>query len=257
MNPIIEREDNRIGILVKGQISFVLKSLETELRLRKVNVEVLQTSINMMSMGEEMPKLIVVNADDYFGNQTGLKHLKEMCETFKKKIVVVGGVGDIELFKATIPARLICMTVYHPISVRQLVPLLIEKLENIYLKKTILVIDDSGMMLRTVMGWLEDEYEVILSSSADDGMKKIAENKPDMILLDYEMPGKSGGEFLKELRADAELKKIPVIFLTAKGDSATVKMLLTLKPDGYLLKTTPSEKVLNTIGDFFARQGGD
>jgi CheY-like chemotaxis protein len=78
-----------------------------------------------------------------------------------------------------------------------------------------------------------------------------AENKVDLILLDYEMPVTDGPQVLEMLRADPDTKDIPVIFLTGKGDKESVMSVVSLKPDGYFLKTMGKKDLLEKIKVFF------
>lgn len=117
--------------------------------------------------------------------------------------------------------------------------------------KKILAVDDSGMMLRTIMGWLEGHYEVALANSAAAAKDALAKDRPDMILLDYEMPDVSGADLLAELRESEEYANIPVFFLTSKSDTTVVMSVMTLKPEGFILKTTPPDIVLSTIATYF------
>ena len=83
---------------------------------------------------------------------------------------------------------------------------------------------------------------------------KLLLQKPDLILLDYEMPACSGKQFLEMLRTDVECDDIPVIFLTGRDDAESVKSVLALKPAGYLLKSLPKEKIIGEVDAFFDRQ---
>ena len=91
----------------------------------------------------------------------------------------------------------------------------------------------------------------------------IADNKPDLILLDYEMPVTSGPQVLEMIRSETKVDSIPVIFLTGKGDRESVMKVLALKPDGYLLKSAaPGELVeaINTVmsgNTFICREAKD
>ncbi len=116
-------------------------------------------------------------------------------------------------------------------------------------KKKILVVDDSGMALRTMMEYLEDTYDVALANSASKADEAIDKSIPDLILLDNEMPECSGAEFLQKLRSQPWTKDIPVVFLTSANDFATVKKLLDLKPEGFVLKSTQKAELLKTIKD--------
>ncbi len=81
-------------------------------------------------------------------------------------------------------------------------------------KKKVLVVDDSGAMLRNVKGWLEDRYQVILANSGAMAIKYLATNRPDLVLLDYEMPVVDGRQVLEMIRTETEFSDVPVIFLT-------------------------------------------
>jgi len=110
-----------------------------------------------------------------------------------------------------------------------------------------MVIDDSGMTLRTMMEWLEDKYEVKVANSAKKAAPMIAEDKPDIILLDYEMPECSGADYFIELKEGKATSDIPVIFLTSKDDMAIVKSVIEMRPAGYVLKSTTKEVLIERI----------
>ena len=78
-------------------------------------------------------------------------------------------------------------------------------------------------------------------------MTAIGKKRPDLILLDYEMPVCDGRQTLEMIRADADLMDIPVIFLTGVSDRAHIEAVLGLKPAGYLLKPPIREKIVEAI----------
>jgi len=123
-------------------------------------------------------------------------------------------------------------------------------------KKKILVVDDSGAMLRNVKGWLENKYQVILANSGAMAIKYLALNRPDLILLDYEMPVCDGKQVLEMIRTEMEFTDIPVIFLTSKGDKESVMKVMALKPEGYLLKTMEPAQIIAAVDDFFEKRKG-
>lgn len=114
-------------------------------------------------------------------------------------------------------------------------------------KKRILVVDDNGTALRTIKAMLEDTYEIALAISGAQAMTSIGKKRPDLILLDYEMPVCDGRMTLEMIRADEELTSIPVVFLTAINDRENIEAVLKLKPAGYLLKPPIKEKLLSEI----------
>ncbi|MCI7129641.1 MAG: response regulator, partial [Lachnospiraceae bacterium] len=115
---------------------------------------------------------------------------------------------------------------------------------------------DSGAMLRNVKGWLEDHYQVILANSGAMAIKYLATDRPDLVLLDYEMPIVDGKQVLGMIRAEKEFADMPVIFLTSKDDKESVMQVMSLKPDGYLLKTLEPAKIIQAVDDFFEKQKG-
>lgn len=114
-------------------------------------------------------------------------------------------------------------------------------------KKRILVVDDNGTALRTMKAMLEEYYEVALAISGAQAMTSIGKNRPDLILLDYEMPVCDGKMTLEMIRADDDMKDIPVVFLTAINDRANIEAVLKLKPAGYFLKPPVKDRLLAEI----------
>jgi putative two-component system response regulator len=83
-------------------------------------------------------------------------------------------------------------------------------------KKVILAIDDVSMNLRTIRVVLEKDYDVRLAKSGELAFSMMKSTKVDLILLDIEMPGMSGFDFLDKIQAEKpELMDIPVIFVTS------------------------------------------
>jgi len=114
-------------------------------------------------------------------------------------------------------------------------------------KKHILVVDDSGMFLRTVKAMLEERFEVSLAISGAQAMTSIGKRKPDLILLDYEMPVCDGRMTLEMIRAEKELCDIPVIFLTGVNSRDHINAVLELRPAGYYLKPPVKEILIQKI----------
>ncbi len=114
-------------------------------------------------------------------------------------------------------------------------------------KKRILVVDDNGTTLRTMKAMLEENYEVSLAISGAQAMTSIGKQRPDLILLDYEMPVCDGRMTLEMIRADEEMTSIPVVFLTSVNDRANIEAVLKLKPAGYFLKPAVKERLLVEI----------
>ncbi len=117
----------------------------------------------------------------------------------------------------------------------------------------ILVVDDSEFMLARIRQLLSDKYDILESNSSISAIKIIAVNRPDLVLLDYEMPICDGKQALEMIRSDEDIADIPVMFLTGRGDKESVKNVKALKPEGYLLKTMPDDFIMKTVDDFFEK----
>ncbi len=114
-------------------------------------------------------------------------------------------------------------------------------------KPHILVIDDNAILLRTVKDMLSDIYDVAIAISGTQAFNAITIRKPDVILLDYEMPYADGAEVFCALRDTPVSADVPVVFLTASADREVVTKLVSLNPAGYLLKPPNKQKMIDMI----------
>ena len=128
-----------------------------------------------------------------------------------------------------------------------------EKQEEEENKPKILVVDDSKTIRYFMRDLLFEEYEVMLAESGVGAIRSITLNRPDLVLLDYEMPVCDGKQTLEMLRSEEAFADLPVFFLTAKGDPESVKKVMHLKPEGYLLKHLKPEEIKKEISAFFER----
>lgn len=123
-------------------------------------------------------------------------------------------------------------------------------------RSKILVVDDSMTIRQGMKRLLEPDYEVALAESGIAAIRTITLNRPDLVLLDYEMPVCDGRQTLEMLRSAPEFADVPVIFLTGRSDPDSVRKVMTLKPAGYLLKYLKPEEIKQKIDAFFAKQNG-
>ncbi len=114
-------------------------------------------------------------------------------------------------------------------------------------RHSILVVDDNVLLLRTVKEMLGDMYTVAIATSCYQAFEQLEMRKYDLILLDYEMPDVNGSETFYKLKNDKRYENIPVIFFTSSADKETVTKLLSLKPDGYMLKPPSKSKLVPLI----------
>lgn len=121
-------------------------------------------------------------------------------------------------------------------------------------QKKILVVDDSSTIRTAMSQLLRNDYDVSLADSGVAAIRAITLDKPDLVLLDYEMPVCDGKQTLEMLRSEKSFAEIPVIFLTGQGDPDVVRQLLSLKPAGYLLKYLKTSEIKKKIDSFFDKR---
>ncbi len=113
-------------------------------------------------------------------------------------------------------------------------------------KPKILVVDDEERALRLVEAMLAPEgYEVVLVHSGEEGLEKIRETCPNIVLLDVMMPKMNGYEVLRILRQQSS---IPIIMLTAKKEVTSARDALNLGADDYVRKPFTKGELLARIG---------
>jgi len=112
------------------------------------------------------------------------------------------------------------------------------------MEKTILIVEDDKF-LRELIGQklIKEGYKTTEAIDGEDGMKKIKEEKPDLVLLDLILPGIDGFEVLSRIKDDPAFSKIPVIILSNLGQKDDVEKGLKLGAVDYLIKAhfTPGE----------------
>lgn len=103
--------------------------------------------------------------------------------------------------------------------------------------KLILVVEDESSIRDMLRFALERvEYRVALAANAQEGRLRMAEARPDLILMDWMMPGMSGVEFARELKSAATSKDIPIIMVTARAEEEDKVRGLNIGADDYVSK---------------------
>jgi len=102
---------------------------------------------------------------------------------------------------------------------------------------TILVVDDDPVIQKLLVVNFEMEgYVVVTALDGIEGLERVAERHPDLILLDVMMPRMNGIEVLQRLKGDAATAQIPVILLSAKAQSNDIAGGLDAGADDYITK---------------------
>lgn len=121
-------------------------------------------------------------------------------------------------------------------------------------KRTILIADDEPDILEILNFNLESEgYEVIKATNGNEAVVLAKKNKPDLIILDVMMPGKTGFEVCKILRSYNEFEKTIIIFLTALNDESTEIKGLETGGDDYITKPISPKVLISRVNALFRR----
>lgn len=115
----------------------------------------------------------------------------------------------------------------------------------------LLLVDDSKIQLRMLQSMLQKQYDVEVAESGEDAIRMLQRNIPDVIFLDYDMPGVDGKETFRRIREQEELANIPVVFLTGVTEKKKIQEVLGLNPTAYLLKPIEQERLREVLKEIF------
>lgn len=192
--------------------------------------------------------------DNIFHTANKLESVKECVLREDIPIFLLGQKEEIDRAMAILPPHTVRESYIRPIDIKTVAINIRMDVDRLSFedRQSILVVDDSGAYLRSVREWLGDKYQVVLANSGAMAIKSMTLKKPDLVLLDYEMPIVDGKQVLEMIRSEKEFADVPVIFLTGKNDKKSIMDVMALKPDGYLLKTMEPIEIIRTVDDFFA-----
>jgi len=117
------------------------------------------------------------------------------------------------------------------------------------MEKMIFVVDDTESMLTLVSSVLDDDFRVLTMLSAEKMFSLLERKRPDLIVLDVEMPDINGFEAAGRLRESAEWQDIPVVFLTGFIDDTVLTKATHLKVLYVIDKTEITSSLLSIVNE--------
>ncbi len=189
-------------------------------------------------------------------NKQLMVFIKDRAMEEDTPIFAIGDEADLQDVRTLLPGRMIRQEFRRPLNIKEMVQCLKEYIgdeDNLH-KKKILAVDDSTVMLNSIKNWLGEKYQVSMAESGMAAIASLSLNRPDLILLDYEMPVCDGRQTLEMIRSEREFADIPVIFLTGKQDRESIMQVMGLGPAGYLLKSMKPDEVKRYVDQFFAKR---
>ena len=199
--------------------------------------------------------IYILYGGEYVFEQTDiLVYMKDVCAEEEKPLCVIGYENEIAEIKATIPEKYITREFKRPFDMKNLTNSLVGLAEADEERKKgrhILLVDDDPLFLKIMQDWLSMKYNITSVRSGMQAITYIATHKPDLILLDYDMPVTPGPQVMEMIRQEHTADDIPIIFLTAKSDTDSVISVMQLRPQGYLLKSMSKEEIVAQVDHFF------
>ncbi|MBI5026368.1 MAG: response regulator [Nitrospirae bacterium] len=114
--------------------------------------------------------------------------------------------------------------------------------------KKVLVVDDEAFIIMMLKDKLENAgIKVLSSTNGKEAIEKARAERPDLIILDWMMPGISGLDACRIIKADSSLSNIPIIMLTAKGQESDERLCIEAGVAHYLTKPFSPRKVLKIV----------
>jgi len=122
------------------------------------------------------------------------------------------------------------------------------------LQPSVLIVEDDEAIVELLQHTLEKAgYQVRMTADGDEALLMVREQKPDLVILDWMLPGLSGIEICHRLRRNEETSKLPIIMLSARGDEGDRVEGLDRGADDYLVKPFSPKELLSRIQAVFRR----
>ena len=116
------------------------------------------------------------------------------------------------------------------------------------MKKTVLVVDDQPHIVRLIQVNLEKEgFNVVTASDGVEGLERVRDSHPDLVILDVIMPRRDGFEVLQAIKSDEAFAELPVIMLTVKTHNADIVKGLRGGAEMYLPKPFHPKELISLV----------
>ncbi len=232
--------------------TFMVKGIIMKLKDAGINAYFTEDKVEEIQKQEEQTQLFVYYLDEVVPKT--LIYLKDLCMETHRFVIMIGNPVEYEESLKYFSESNVQFFFSRPLDM----DLFLESVKKFFVdemvearKKSILIVDDDVAYMRTIRTWLMDSYRVSMANSGIQAITWLAKNKADLILLDYEMPVTNGPKVLEMFKSDMSTKDVPVMFLTSKGDKASIVRVLALKPADYILKNIDRVSLHQKLDQFF------
>lgn len=121
-------------------------------------------------------------------------------------------------------------------------------------RHSLLLVDDDPDILTLLQAKLKKEpYDIFTASEGESALNMVRTHKPDLVVLDVNLPGLSGLEICRSLRADKETREIPIIMLSSRGEEIDRVLGLEFGADDYVTKPFNTQELILRINNVLRR----
>ena len=248
-------------LIISHRADFTVGAIERNLVSAGFEVVNSDPVIASISEKEKDADIVLMYAGGFIANSPDvLVYIRDIiCTAENKPFCVIGVSGLMNEIEQIIPREMVTREFLNPLNMDELISCMRTYSESEKAvrrtNKHILLVDDDLMFLKMMQEWLSEKYQVTIVKSGAQAISYVANHKPDLIMLDYEMPITSGAQVMQMLRSEHSSADIPIIFLTGKSDKESVMDVMRLKPQGYLLKSMSRDQMTARVDEFFANLG--
>ncbi len=246
--------ENRVLVITEKD-TFIAMTIQKNLKNAGFEVESCVPNLQKISEYRDKVNIYIFYMDEgSVVDMDTIVYLKDMSIEEDIMVILIGSQDEFREATKILPQENLAASFLRPLDMREFVDKLKEltdkqEIEN--RKKRVLIVDDDVTFLKMAYSWLKDKYRVSIVNSGVQAITWLAKNKADVVLLDYEMPVVDGPALLEMLKSETDTDSIPVFFLTGKSDLNSIKKVIDLKPQGYLLKASGKHSLLSELEKFF------
>ncbi|MBR1397634.1 MAG: response regulator [Selenomonadaceae bacterium] len=250
-------EEKKNIVILMYQYSIVVKGIEKKLQDIGYNVTVHVGNVDKLAEYMKKTSLFIVYFPNdlmskIIGDEIEIKYLaktEEIIRHYECPMIIIGEQADRPKLIELLPYWNNYEWIDRPVKMN-IFGIMVEHAilsSNKKGEKHILIVDDDPSYAKMVKEWLKDTYKVHVVTNGLQVLTFLEKNPIDLILLDYEMPEINGPQVLQILRQEPTTRLIPVIFLTGVDSKENVMKVMDMKPNGYILKSTTKEQLLDYL----------
>ena len=247
-------EVNQKIVIVMQKFSVVVKGIEKKLEELGYRITTLTDNFDEISyLAKDTSLFILYLPSDMYSDGVKMMELERICNQIKsggRAMIVIGEKKDYDDYMGAIPMLRDYVWLDRPVDMDKLGNIVYKVIESgatVSEKKKILIVDDDPSYAKMVREWIKDTYQTNVVTAGMQAISFLLKNKVDLILLDYEMPVVDGPQVLQMLRQEPATSDIPVVFLTGVSTREEVARVMSLKPNGYILKSSGRDNILKSI----------